>query len=113
MDRSEDKRLLARDIPGSGILPEGIHLKMGTRQSLVVECSVRIDGCPRFARHLEKTDAQVAHIWSRLVFSGNAKSLPRVPDDKAMLEHVAKNPTSIGYVDSKSVSSSVKVLTIK
>jgi hypothetical protein len=62
---------------------------------------------------LEKTDAEMAHIWSRLVFSGNAKSLPRVPDEKAMLQRVASDPSAIGYVDSKSVDGSVKVLTIK
>lgn len=62
---------------------------------------------------LDKTDAQMAHIWSRLVFSGNAKSLSRVADDKAMLERIAKDPSAIGYVDASSVSSSVKVLTIQ
>ena len=62
---------------------------------------------------LDKTDAQMAHIWSRLVFSGNAKSLPKVADDKAMLERVAKDPSAIGYVDASSVNSSVKVLAIK
>jgi hypothetical protein len=62
---------------------------------------------------LDKTDAQMAHIWSRLVFSGNAKSLSRVADDKAMLERVAKDPSAIGYVDASSVNSSVKVLTLR
>jgi ABC-type phosphate transport system substrate-binding protein len=59
---------------------------------------------------LEKTESEVANIWSKLVFSGNAKSLPRVADEKAMLARVAGDPNAIGYVDSKSVNSSVKVL---
>jgi hypothetical protein len=62
---------------------------------------------------LEKTDAQFVHIWSRLVFSGNAKSLDKVADDNAMLARVASDPSAIGYVDSKSVTSSVKVLTVE
>lgn len=62
---------------------------------------------------LEKTDSEVANIWSKLVFSGNAKSLERVADEKAMLQRVASDPSAIGYVDAKSVDDSVKVLTVK
>ncbi|HET9396698.1 MAG TPA: hypothetical protein VFO36_11620 [Nitrospiraceae bacterium] len=62
---------------------------------------------------LEKTDSEVAHIWSKLVFSGNAKSLPRVADEAAMIERVAGDPNAIGYVDAKSVKGSVKVLTLQ
>lgn len=65
------------------------------------------------SKYLEKTETEMAHIWSRLVFSGSAKSLPKVADDKAMLERVANDPTAIGYVDPKSVNASVKVLAIK
>lgn len=62
---------------------------------------------------LEKTDEQMAYIWSRLIFSGNAKSLEKVTDDKAMLERVAKDPSAIGYVDPKSVNGSVKVVAVE
>lgn len=62
---------------------------------------------------LDKTDAEVAHIWSKLVFSGNAKSLERAGDEKAMLARVAGDPSAIGYVDAKSVDGSVKVLTVQ
>lgn len=62
---------------------------------------------------LQKTDAEVAAIWSKLVFSGNAKSLPRVADEKAMLDRVASDPNAIGYVEAKSVDGSVKVLKVQ
>lgn len=62
---------------------------------------------------LEKTEEQFAHIWSRLVFSGNSKSLQRVDGDKAMIDRVANDRTAIGYVDASAVDGSVKVLAIK
>lgn len=62
---------------------------------------------------LDKTDSEMAHIWSRLVFSGNAKSLTRAADSKDMLERIASDPNAIGYVDAKSVNASVKVLTVQ
>lgn len=62
---------------------------------------------------LEKTEEQFVHIWSRLVFSGNSKSMQKLADDKTMIERVANDRTAIGYVDASSVNSSVKVLTIK
>jgi len=62
---------------------------------------------------LEKTEEQFVHIWSRLVFSGNSKSMQKLADEKTMVERVANDRTAIGYVDASAVNSSVKVLTIK
>lgn len=62
---------------------------------------------------LGKTEEQFVHIWARLVFSGNANSLERVADDKAMVDRVAGDPSAIGYVDASAVNNSVKVLSVK
>jgi ABC-type phosphate transport system substrate-binding protein len=62
---------------------------------------------------LEKTQAQVEKHWARMAFTGNGTPPTEVGDDAAMLKQVAGDPTAIGYVDAKSVNSTVKVLKVQ
>ena len=58
--------------------------------------------------------AQVNAYWSRLMFTGQVLPPQPLPDDKAVVEIVKRNPGAIGYVDSASIDASVRVvLTLK
>jgi ABC-type phosphate transport system substrate-binding protein len=48
-----------------------------------------------------------------MAFTGNGTPPDEVGDDAEMLKRVAGDPTAIGYVDAKSVNSSVKVLKVQ
>ncbi len=63
---------------------------------------------------LGKSNSRLKAYWTKLLFSGKGVP-PRVfPDDAAVKAHVAATPDAIGYIDSSSVDSSVKViLTVK
>lgn len=59
---------------------------------------------------LKKKPNQLSAYWSKRVFSGKGVPPEKVGDDAAMVDWVAKTPGGIGYVDSKVVNESVKVL---
>ena len=75
------------------------------------------EGSPvRDAFYLEftgKSPAQLKAYWSRLIFTGRGRPPVDVADAKAMKTMVARNPDAIGYIDSKMVDDTVRVLTIK
>ena len=57
---------------------------------------------------------QVNSYWSRLMFTGQVLPPQPLPDDRAVLEIVRRNPGAIGYVPAHIVDSSVRVvLTLK
>lgn len=60
---------------------------------------------------LGKTGAQMKSYWAKLVFTGKAVPLKELPSDADVIKAVASDPAAIGYVDSKSVDGSVKVVT--
>lgn len=61
-----------------------------------------------------KTGDQARAHWAKLEFTGKAKAPTEVPNGKAVVEHVAKNPSAIGYVDKADVGGGVKaVLTLQ
>jgi ABC-type phosphate transport system substrate-binding protein len=62
---------------------------------------------------LEKNQAAVEKYWAKMAFTGNGTPPDEVGDDAEMLKRVAGDPTAIGYVDAKSVNSSVKVLKVQ
>jgi len=78
---------------------------------------LRLDQAPdsdtrsQFYRSLvNKSVAEVNAYWARLLFTGRA-SPPQVLDNSAsVLDAVRKNPNAIGYVDSRDVDNSVKVI---
>jgi len=48
--------------------------------------------------------------WSVLIFTGDASPPKSIPDDEAVKIYVKSNPAGLGYIDSKSVDASVKVV---
>lgn len=57
-----------------------------------------------------KSDSQLKSYWSKLVFTGKGTPPKKVVGDKEVIKLVSENPAMIGYVDSGSVDSSVKVV---
>lgn len=57
-----------------------------------------------------KSDSQLKSYWSKLVFTGKGTPPKEVVSDAEILKLVSENPAMIGYVDSGSVDSSVKVV---
>lgn len=58
---------------------------------------------------LGKTDAQVKAYWSKLVFTGKGTP-PQEVSQAEMLQIVASNPNTIGFVDAGSITGDVKVI---
>lgn len=57
-----------------------------------------------------KSQSQIIAYWNQLIYSGKGMPPPEKSGDESVKQWVAEHPDSIGYVDSSSVDSSVKVL---
>lgn len=57
-----------------------------------------------------KSGDQARTHWAKLEFTGKAKAPTEVPNGKAVVEFVAKNPGGIGYVEKADVGAGVKVV---
>lgn len=77
---------------------------------------------PRDASQRERLFARLANMnlqqtnsyLSRLLFTGQMLPPQVLPDDRAMLDGVRRNPGALGYVNAASVDASVRVvLTLK
>ena len=53
---------------------------------------------------------QINAYWVRLMFTGQTTPPSILPNDKAVLTTVSENKDTIGYIDSKSVDNSVRIL---
>lgn len=58
-----------------------------------------------------KTGSQMKSYWAKLVFTGKAVPIKEVASDAEVISTVANDPAAIGYIDSKNVDGSVKVVT--
>jgi ABC-type phosphate transport system substrate-binding protein len=59
-------------------------------------------------------DNDLRAYWSVLIFTGNASPPKVMNDDEAVKTFIKNNPAGLGYIDSKSVDVSIKVVfTIK
>jgi ABC-type phosphate transport system substrate-binding protein len=59
---------------------------------------------------LDKDPGRMKAYWSMQIFSGKGTPPKQADDDKAVKAMVSHSSSAIGYIDSKSVDSSVKVL---
>lgn len=59
---------------------------------------------------LGKSAGQVKATWARIVFSGKGLPPRELPDPSGVKAFVAANPTAIGYIDSASSDTSIKVI---
>jgi ABC-type phosphate transport system substrate-binding protein len=63
--------------------------------------------------YIGKNDAAYRAGWRSLVFSGQATMPKSLDGDAAVVEFVAHNPGTIGYIGKASPHEGVKVLTVK
>ena len=72
------------------------------------------DGTPAkdefLAKVLKKEPGQYKSHWAKLIFSGKAVPPSIMGNDADVKGWVARNPDGLGYIDKRTVDSSVKVL---
>jgi ABC-type phosphate transport system substrate-binding protein len=59
---------------------------------------------------LKRQTSQIDALWSKLIFTGRRAPPVQVKDSTAVLKEVSMNPKAIGYVNSKDVTDSVRVV---
>ncbi len=59
---------------------------------------------------LGKSKSQLKAYWSKQIFTGKGTPPDQLDSDASILDIVSKNPSSIGFIDSSAVNSSVKVV---
>ncbi|MBQ4797945.1 phosphate ABC transporter substrate-binding protein [Pseudoalteromonas sp. MMG006] len=57
-----------------------------------------------------KSSSQLNAYWSKLVFTGKGTPPEKLDTDQAVVDFVAANGDSIGYIDSSKVTDKVKVV---
>lgn len=65
------------------------------------------------SKYLRKSEIELEHYWSIKLFTGKGKRPQKLDNEIAIRDMVAKNPDMIGYIDSKNLNDSVKVLDIQ
>lgn len=63
-----------------------------------------------YSKVVKKDETALKAYWSNLIFTGKGTPPNAVGDDAAVKKFVQSNPDAIGYIDSKAVDSSIKVL---
>lgn len=63
-----------------------------------------------YKKVVKKSKSQLKSYWSRLVFTGKGQAPQVVGDDSVVKRLVSSNPNLVGYIDERSVDSSVKVI---
>lgn len=59
---------------------------------------------------LGKSESQYSAFWSKLVFTGRGTPPEMIATEDEMLNLVATNPNTIGFIDESKVDSNVKVV---
>jgi len=59
---------------------------------------------------LERDPKQMRAYWAQMIFTGRGKPPRQLDSDEAIKKEVAANPNAIGYIDGKSLDSSVKAV---
>ena len=63
-----------------------------------------------YEKILKKDQSQVTAYWSRMIFTGKGTPPRTIGDDNDVIDEVRSNKNAIGYIDTDSVDSRVKVL---
>ncbi|MDZ7782318.1 MAG: hypothetical protein U5K56_05000 [Halioglobus sp.] len=63
--------------------------------------------------YLGQSPAQIKAHWSKLIFTGRGQPPRSVADGTAMIELIADNPGTIGYIDPDQVNDDVRILSIE
>ena len=59
---------------------------------------------------LKKSSKKIKRYWSKRVFSGKGVPPKVIGDDEAMKKWVAQTPNSLGYIDAKTLDSTIKAV---
>ncbi|VAW56037.1 hypothetical protein MNBD_GAMMA07-1696 [hydrothermal vent metagenome] len=63
-----------------------------------------------YKKAAKKSPEKMKSYWSKMIFSGRAQPPKVISGDAAIIDWVKQNKNAIGYVDSSSVNSSVKLI---
>ncbi len=63
-----------------------------------------------YKKVVHKNAAQLSAYWAKVIFTGDGRPPDMLPDDAAVRRDIARNPNAIGYIDSKAVNRSVRVV---
>jgi ABC-type phosphate transport system substrate-binding protein len=63
-----------------------------------------------YRRLTDKSPAQLKAYWSKIIFTGRGQPPGTVANGAEVKRRLAANPAAIGYIDSKLVDESVRVL---
>jgi ABC-type phosphate transport system substrate-binding protein len=99
---------------------EAVDLFMGRRRAFTNGDFALVFDLPRehpvraaFYRSLTgMTPAQINSYWSRLMFTGQTMPPQALPDERAVIELVKRNPSALGYVGAEPADKSVRVVLV-
>ena len=80
---------------------------------IVIPIDQRRDSAARLAfykKMANKNQNQLNAYWARQVFTGKGQPPSQVPDSESIKLLVSDNPSMMGYIDSKVLDKSVKVI---
>jgi hypothetical protein len=63
-----------------------------------------------YGKVVGRTAAQMKAYWAKIIFTGRGQPPPSVSNDIEMRRRVSDNSAAIGYIDRRSVDSSVRVV---
>jgi ABC-type phosphate transport system substrate-binding protein len=63
-----------------------------------------------YIRVADRSPAQIAAYWSKMIFTGRGEPPRDVANGIEMKQRIVANPSAIGYIDDKLVDGSVRVL---
>ncbi len=66
-----------------------------------------------FETYLGRSEAQMKAHWSKVIFTGRGRPPAEVANGEAMRTLVAANPRAIGYLDSRLVTSRLRVVRVQ
>ncbi len=59
---------------------------------------------------LDKSEANIRTYWARMIFTSRARPPIEFEAEAQVLQYIQQHPKAVGYIDTKSIDDSVKVL---
>ncbi|HKO89132.1 MAG TPA: phosphate ABC transporter substrate-binding protein [Burkholderiales bacterium] len=66
-----------------------------------------------YLKYADKSPSQVKAHWSKIIFTGRGKPPRDVGSHAEVKKHLAANPHAIGYIDTRALDDSVRVLEVE
>lgn len=63
-----------------------------------------------YSKVVHKNSTQLAAYWAKVIFTGDGRPPEKLDGNVAVRRAVADNPNAIGYIDSRAVNRSVRVI---